>query len=224
MTKKHGTVRRALCCLALVAALTACVPRDSNEAVGRVVEGGTGRALAGAKVTLVCLRPAGLESYYVAETLETLSGPDGIYEFKSWDILGCHVIEVRGSKEGYVTGGMDSLYGDDDHYHIVLTPPAELSMQTIIGLANEARGTRSPNDGFLYAVVFSSFFRAMRIAKTEREIALVRESFCPLLIERWTALSDEGRSYARAQQFQTAQGVAAVNHEGVVVPYCARRE
>ena len=44
---------------------------------------------------------------------------------------------------------------------------------------------------------FGTFFKAMHIAKTERETALVRESFCPLLIERWAALSEDGRSFAR---------------------------
>jgi hypothetical protein len=91
-------------------------------------------------------------------------------------------------------------------------------------MAIVAGGHSSPNDGYRYVLVFSDFFEAMHIAKAERETALVRQSFCPLLMERWAALSDGGRSFAQGQHIQTAQGVAVVDHEGVVAPYCAPKE
>jgi hypothetical protein len=198
------------------------MPESSYESLGRVLEGGTGRPLIGARVTLDCMNSGGS----VRKTLQTTSGANGAYEFRTSDIRECDSINVHGSKDGYVTGGLDSTFGHDDRYHIVLTPPSELTMQNITGLAILARAHQSPNDGYHFVLVFSDFFEAMHIAKTERETALVRQSFCPLLMERWAALSDWGRSFARAQHVQTAQGegVAVVDYDGVVVPYCAPKE
>ena len=184
-----------------------------------MLEGGTGRPLVGVRVTLECLGPNG----FVTRTLQTTAGMRGAYEFKTSEIRGCDSIRVHASKDGYVsTPAIDPEFGHDNVVHLVLTPIADARMQNLAVLAMSAHGHRSPNAGYHYVLVFSDFFEATHIAKTEREEAFVRQSFCPLLIDLWSSLSEEDRSFARGQRLQTNEGTAVVDHDGFVLHYCAQ--
>jgi hypothetical protein len=194
-------------------------PEDSYLAVGRVLEGGTGRPLVGVRVTLGCMTSGGL----VSKTLQTVSGASGAYEFKASDIRGCNSISVDAQMDGYVrTPAIDPEYGRDQKgVHILLTPVAEANMQKLAVLEMSARGMQVSNPAWHYASVFVDFFEATRIAKTDREAAFVGQSFCPLLIDLWSSLSEGDRSFIRGKRQMSRAGVAViVDHDGAVLPYC----
>lgn len=215
-------MNRSLFIVVLLFALGGC---GMSGGSGIVLETGAGKPIAGATVTLKCRREKFPEGSELVKTLMTTTDVNGRFKFSALDVAVCGFAYVTASKSGYVSADrLNLMYSHDDYAtipkQIVLTSEGGATMVRLEFLASMIKASSSPDHAYLYVSLYPNFEEAQRIAKSVSERAFVHASICPLLIDLHERLSEQDRVRIRGTSVMGLGGLATVDHEGQLEPYC----
>jgi len=198
---------------------------------GTVLNSNTQAPIAGATVTLECMRKSGLEGSTKVKDLSTSTDDRGRFSFSVFDVFKCDHAYVRPHMDGFFhTSVVDPRY--DTSYpnyekipeRLYLTPVSEKRLQE---LKYEAvfMPKGAPSDPGGYSQLYRGFIRSKHIAKTDVEIKFVRDTYCAPLIVADRHLSDAERSELRKLRAGHPLGFPSVSidHDLYVRPFCANQ-
>ena len=193
---------------------------------GVVVDSETGNPIEGVVVELECRKNRFIHGSTLVDKFQVTTDARGRYSFSNFGLGLCDYAFVRPHKAGYVrTSDLDLGYGYTNYEEIPerlsLTQSSEATMKQLRYYFREASGGRFRDTPTHYLWAFDQFVKARRVASTEREIAFVRSSFCPLLVQLDSRFSDADRETLRRMRTAPPSPVFEMpDHDRVVTPYC----
>lgn len=195
---------RSASSLLVALAVTACAgPLSVRNTKGVVVEVGDSQPIEGVQVKLDCRKSSPtLHGTVTIRTVETVSGPDGRFEFTASDVRDCDYMVLSTTKKGFrevlawTNNPYRGPYDDIPERVGMVRETAEMRMKDLEGLwlPSEAR-ERLGNSRAEFYSENQRFFLSLQIAATHEEIRWVEQRHCPLLIELWARLSTEERKH-----------------------------
>jgi hypothetical protein len=207
-----------------VAALFAATPASAMwGGSGTVLNASTGAAMADVSVTLECNKARLIHGWDTIKNVTTVTDKDGKFSFPLSDVWRCDFAFVRPAKEGFGnTAMLDSRYADTRYEEIpgrlYLTPAGDEGLQRLKYFAAFAKG-RSSDPKAQYRSLYGDFTSSVAIAKTEREIRFVKDTFCAGLIEADAQLTPAQRDELR--RMQGGFPPQPIDHQRFVRPYCS---
>jgi hypothetical protein len=200
-----STVRAASFVLVALV-VTACAgPFSFRNTKGMVVEAGDGQPIEGVQVKLDCRKPASsLHGTTTIREVQTISGPDGRFEFAASDVRDCDYMVLSTTKKGFreVLAWSNNPYrGAYDYVPekvSMLRETADMRMKDLESLYGGSPSEVRPGLGNAwqdYNLENQRFFLSIQIAATPEEIRWVEQRHCPLLMELWAQLGSQERKH-----------------------------
>jgi hypothetical protein len=242
LSRVNRTLLHAMLGAIFALAVPACSPgKGQTQApvevlAGRTIDWTTKEPIAGVKVVFDCSADATnrLEGHDYLRTVTHVTDSEGRYEFSSKDLQGCTLFRFIGSKEDYsgsYPSSDDVLAGRHIPRLLILVKRSDQAFFDLQGRAPkpDLHVTWAKTGEIIpvgdYKQWYRAFFEAKRIAKTDREIAFVREQFCAHLEDLYAKLSEEDKlSLRQAQVSFSYDGKSwsgpMSDYDDEVVPYC----
>lgn len=198
------------------------------EGGGHAVNSTTHQPLSGARITLHCMGPPGIEGPTEIRRVTHLTNASGEYSFSVTDQAGCSEVLLSGELEGF------HFVGAKDAQGVATTVAATLSFMPDAQWLKEGLGptpfemklSASGSPLTTYNLWFTPFLEAKRIAATPDEIAYVRSKYCEPLRSAYQSMGDREKAGIGklASSYRDAHGkyvnVYTTSYEQVVEPYC----
>ena len=209
--------------------LSGCVGFGMWGGSGTVLDSNTLAPVAGATVTLECMRSGLIHGATKVKDLSTNTDDRGRFSFSIFEVfLDCDHAHVHPHKEGFFsTKEVDPRYDYSyPHYdkipeRLYLTPLSERTLQRLkyeaVFMPKEA-----PSDARAYSRLYGGFIWSRDTAKTDLEKTFVRERYCAFLIAAYRQLSNDERSELKNLRAGRPGGFSSVpiDHDLHVAPFC----
>lgn len=220
---------------AAAVSLSACVHLQMLGGQGQVLDTATRQPVAGATVTLICMRTVLGGDSTTVRIVAVLSDQAGMYEFSFADVIGCDLAFVHSEKAGYqesaaIHAGYDYTTYQQVPKYRYLTADADVVMLRLVAITSPRVGTvfhldGSPAYASEYTSRYDAFLQAKDIAKSAREQQFVRKNYCASLPQLYALMTDKEKaavaSYPFSYSWRGTYKTGKHDYEAEVVRYCA---
>ncbi|WP_395004376.1 hypothetical protein [Undibacterium sp.] len=201
---------------------TSCNTVRTFDHQGDVIDEMTREPISGVKIKLTCYKNRLFHGSDLLREIETMSDKNGKFTFSANQLSECSWLGTKVQKEAYVRR---MRYGDEEHALTSAYIPVRffLAKETDFNrLQLEDNLRRSPSSSDYYRSNVS-FLEAIKLAKTDVEISMVKRHYCERLMKLWEALpiQDKDKRLTYSSYDRSSNSIHEIKQTDVV-KYCEK--